>query len=369
MPGWCFNSITPVATGLERSSLSVTCWRSYAQETTPASAPPLAPLRPELLGQRGSFGLSRPTLREWLRDIAVTALFSGQLLGRTPIAVAAPPAAGAEPHQPLLYPGIESHTFSPSQLLGLRRLARQTGATLNDLMMAFLFAAIVDWNESTRPVGPRQWLRMNVPTSLRRAADEEMPAANVMSFAFIDRRAGQSADMLSLVDSIRVEMEAIKRLRLSLYFIGQMSILAAIPGAMRMVLRANRCFASAVLTNVGDPTRRFRVRFPRRDNKAVVGNLVLENIIGVPPIRALTRVGVALTSYAGGLTVSLLCDRRWFSRRQAQDFLAVYLKRIEKELPTEQQPVGPDLNGDGQSIGAAKVATESNVDRRAAVDD
>ena len=93
-----------------------------------------------------------------------------------------------------------------------------------------------------------------------------MPAANVMSFAFIDRRAGDcSRNNLVLVDSIRAEMDAIKRLRLSLYFIGQIGILAAIPGLMRRVMSMNRCFASAVLTNVGDPMRRFSgaVRTPR----------------------------------------------------------------------------------------------------------
>ncbi len=250
------------------------------------------------------------------------------------------------------FPGIESHTFSPGEMDDLRQTARQSGATINDLMMAYLFGALVDWNALDQPVLPRAWLRMNVPTSLRRQADEQMPAANVMSFAFIDRRAGDCSGVAQMVESIRTEMEAIRRLRLSLYFIGQIGILAAIPGAMRRVLGMKRCFATAVLTNVGDPARRFRVRFPRRENKAVVGNLLLENLVGVPPLRALTRVGVALTSYAGQMTVNVLCDRHCFSRQQSRQFLEIYLNRVAQGLP-----------------GGTAAAERLHVDRGAAVDD
>ena len=119
------------------------------------------------------------------------------------------------------------------------------------------------------------------------------------------------------------------------------------------MLRLNRCFASAVLTNVGDPIRRFRVRFPRRDNKAVVGNLLLENIVGVPPLRALTRVGVALTSYAGQLTVSLLCDRHCFSQQQARHFLEIYLNRIAQGLPAGTRGTEPGQDYGGQAVVSA----------------
>jgi hypothetical protein len=324
----------------------------YAHEATGGDGPPLLAVRADLLAQRGSFGLTKPTLREWLRDVAVTAAMSFQLLSRTPVAAGVPISNPTDPEVPMEFPGIESHTFSPGELDGLRQTARQTGATLNDLMMAYLFCALVDWNALGQSLAPREWLRMNVPTSLRRQADEEMPAANVMSFAFVDRRAGECAGGARLVESIRDEMEAIRRLRLSLYFIGQIGILAAIPGAMRRVLGLNRCFASAVLTNVGDPVRRFRVRFPRRDGKAVIGNLLLENIVGVPPLRALTRVGVALTSYAGQLTVSVLCDRHCFSRGESRHFLEIYLHRIGRGLAAGV--------GEGEPL---------HVDRGAAVND
>jgi hypothetical protein len=132
-------------------------------------------------------------------------------------------------------------------------------------------------------------------------------------------------------------MAAIKRWRLSLYFIGQIGALVAIPGATRWLLGSKGCLATAVLTNVGDPTRRFRVRFPRRDNKAVVGNLLLENIVGAPPLRALTRVGVAVGTYGGQMGVSVLCDRHRFSRQQARRFLEIYLHRIAQGLPASNR--------------------------------
>ena len=96
----------------------------------------------------------------------------------------------------------------------------------------------------------------------------------------------------------------------------------------------------------------FRVRFARRENKAIVGNLLLENIVGVPPLRALTRVGVALTSCGGRLTINVLCDRHCFSQQQARQFLEIYLNRIAQGLP--------EVN---------RAAERLHVDSGAAVDD
>jgi hypothetical protein len=122
--------------------------------------------------------------------------------------------------------------------------------------------------------------------------------------------------------------------------------LAAIPRGMQMAMTGERCFATAVLTNVGDPTRRFSVRFPRQeDNRLVIGNLLLENILGSPPLRPLTRAGAAITAYGGRLTLSLRCDPHCFSREQTRDLLAAYVTQVRRGLP---------------ETGSGETATESD---------
>lgn len=69
----------------------------------------------------------------------------------------------------------------------------------------------------------------------------------------------------------------------------------------------------------------------------------------------MTRVGVAVATYAGQLTLSLLCDRRHFTREQSRRFLQMYLGRIRADIDPSQE--------------AAEQVARLDVDRGAAVDD
>jgi hypothetical protein len=160
-----------------------------------------------------------------------------------------------------------------------------------------------------------------------------MPAANVMSFTFVDRRTNECRDGVLLLESIRREMQDIKRWKMGLYFIGQLGLLCVIPNGLKIFLSGKRCFASAVLTNVGDPTRRFSVAFKRNEGRSVIGNLLLDNIIGAPPLRPLTRLGIAITAYGGQLTVSAQCDWHTFDRAQTRKLLDLYIARIRQMIP------------------------------------
>ncbi len=329
---------------------------AYARETTGAdSAPDPVRWEHDLLKQRGSFGLTRPTLGEWLGHAAVTLGESIRLLWRRNIPVSLPRPDKDELATPLSYPGLETHTLSREETQALRRTAERAGATVNDLLLCDLFQTILQWNRQESQGSPRGWLRINVPTNLRRRADLRMPAANVMSFTFVDRRASDCHDTPALLESISADMDVIKSGRRGLYFIAQLALLGKIPGGMRLVLGRRRCYASAVLTNLGEAGKAFRVRFPRRDDKLVIGNLVLESLAGAPPLRELTRVGVAVATYAGQLTLSLLCDRRHFTREQSRRFLQMYLGRIRADIDPSQE--------------AAEQVARLDVDRGAAVDD
>jgi hypothetical protein len=177
-------------------------------------------------------------------------------------------------------------------------------------------------------------VRINIPTNLRRREDLAMPAANVMSFTFVDRHARQCRNHQALLQSIRVETEAIKQGRLGLYFIAQLALMAGIPGVMPLVLGRHRCLATAVLTNVGDLARLFSSQFPQRAGKLVIGNLVLESLSGTPPLRPQTRLGVGVITYAGQMSLSLLADRHHFTQEQSRRFLNAYVARVRQSLAT-----------------------------------
>jgi len=304
----------------------------YARQTCgDGEAPTLPTLEPTLLNDRGTFGLARPTFREWLGHAAYMVKDSLRLVARSPIPVSAPRSRNGEPTALGRMRGMETQNLAVEEVDELRRTARSAGATVNDLLMCYLFKAIIDWNLDQGDRAPPGWLRINVPTNLRRREDLLMPAANVMSFTFVDRHTRDCRDARALLESIRRETEAIKGKRLGLYFIAQLASLSAIPGGMRFML-GQRCLATAVLSNVGDPTRAFSAQFPRQGEKLVVGNLVLENIVGIPPLRPLTRVAIAVVNYASRLLINLVCDPHCFSEEQARKFLDTYVARIRQGL-------------------------------------
>jgi hypothetical protein len=132
-----------------------------------------------------------------------------------------------------------------------------------------------------------------------------MPAANRMSFSFMARTIGQCHDWNSLLPGIRSESQGIRQIRIGLDFLGGISLAQHIPGLLPLLLKVPRCMATAVLTNLGDPTKRFRRRFPAHQDSAVIGNVVLENIFGTPPIRSQmhTAFGMCVCSRQLGLSM------------------------------------------------------------------
>jgi hypothetical protein len=78
------------------------------------------------------------------------------------------------------------------------------------------------------------------------------------------------------------------------------------------------------LSNVGDPSKRFTARFPRKQGRVVCGNLTLQHVSGVPPLRAQTHATLAIFSYRRELTISVRCNPYLFDEKATKAFLDMY---------------------------------------------
>jgi hypothetical protein len=203
----------------------------------------------------------------------------------------------------------------------LEERAKTSGASLNDVAVAVLFGVIAGWNRDIGTAGSRQRLRILVPTDLRDLADRHLPAANRLGFWFPLRQARQCTDGPSLLAGVVNELTCVKRSRLGLDFVRGVEAIARVPGALPLLLRTRSCMASAVLTNLDDPGRRFRRRFPSHDGAPVIGNLILKRIYGAPPIRPGTRAGFGLARFGGQLTLTARCDPAAFDEAAARELL------------------------------------------------
>ena len=229
--------------------------------------------------------------------------------------------------------GVQSLWIDATKARQLASVAAARGATVNDLLIRDLLVTMDAWQSVARPGRSAPWLRIVMPTNLRPSRRTVMPAANVLSFAFLTRRRTECRDPDALLAGIQFETHAIKRWKLGSYFLATVTCLQRIPGALALWTSGKRCLATALLTNLGsDATRSFTARFPRREGRIVMGDVRLEGLIGVAPLRRATRASLAVLGYAGGFSLTAYCDPQSFPAETTGEFLALYRDRIEKTI-------------------------------------
>jgi hypothetical protein len=215
---------------------------------------------------------------------------------------------------------IVKHVFDAEFTARLREQARLNGVSLNDVAMALLFRTLAAWNRLHGDSSVDERLRVLMPTDLRGSIDDRMPAANRMSYSFIGRTIRQCQDEREFLTGIRAETRYIKQVRIGLDFLGGIALAQHVPGLVPILSQFPRCMATAVLTNLGDPTKRFRRRFPSQGGAALVGNVLLDSIIGTPPIRPYTHAGFGMCLCAGKLGLSMLGNADTFGTRSGELF-------------------------------------------------
>ena len=87
-----------------------------------------------------------------------------------------------------------------------------------------------------------------------------------------------------------------------------------------------QCRSTAVLSNLIRPMEKSAL--PVDDEKIVAGNLRLERIEFMPPVRPKTNVAFGVLTYAGRLCVTQHYDSRVVSPADAQQLLDIYVARL-----------------------------------------
>ncbi|MBI2824881.1 MAG: hypothetical protein HYX69_09360 [Planctomycetia bacterium] len=258
---------------------------------------PSRPLELARLHGRARFGvgLLARLLRAPLAILSAVGL--AEFFWNRPVPVAAsryPDPGGDDPHKAAHSPAFHSHRFDRRQLANLRRVAERLGVTVNDLLVRDLLLAVDQWNQ--RHDQPHGCLRITMPINMRTQQDARLPAANVVSMAFIDRKPGRYATPRRLLGSVRRDTGLIKRFRMGLTFVSFISLLSRFRRALAALVSARRCMATAVLSNLG--VQLDKLGLPRVHGRVDIGDGTLEEIEFLPPIRRLTRVAVGAITYA-----------------------------------------------------------------------
>jgi hypothetical protein len=286
--------------------------------------PRLDPLEPERLRDRQKLQIEHwRTDRYW--SLAKRTLGTvGGLLRRRPAPLT---SRDAGPKSTTTFPGIRSISIARDEFEAIRASALASGATLNDLLVATLFGTLHEWTQTVGDRSARRSLRLVMPTDLRDGESLTLPATCLTSYTFLTREQADCRDPAKLLNSVALETTEIKNGRRGVHFADTVAV-GLWFRALWTMIRAPVCLASAVMSNIGDPTRRFSARLPRRDGRVVAGNLLLEAITGVPPLRPQTRATFSVFAYRRRLTISLRCDPAHLSDRDTAEMLELYARHL-----------------------------------------
>lgn len=227
----------------------------------------------------------------------------------------------------------------------------------NEVAIAVALRALAQWNQSAGETGRNRQYRLAIPVNLRDRADEAMPAANRMSFVFLTRPAHLCLDLPRLLPTIRDEMQYIRDHGSQYNLMQVLPMLVRSPRLLRAGLAAPFCLATAVLTNLGDTTRRYRRRLAIEEGRPIIGNLRLRRVYGTPPLRPGMFWGCGLSESRDGLTLSARSSASVFSAEASTQMLALYVEGLREWAAS----VGPAANPESATARLESSASGSEI--------
>ncbi len=291
----------------------------------------LGELPAERLRQRDAIDTGetrRSSFLTGLRDSWVTARVWGRVLLRRCAVLAAPdrritpPADSAASREFLAF---ETHLLSAEKTRQLKKAAAARSVTANDLLLRDALVTMREWNRAcgAPPIGA---CRINMPVYVRGRGVPPMPASNGIGFSFVTVNPDGRSDE-AILAAVHEQTQQIKQWKLALYFLGGLAAAGNYPRAIRWMLRRRRPFATFVLSNLAQAL--VASPLPRRDDgRLICGNVVLEHVAGVPPVRPLTRASMVVLEYGGRLAIALRCDTHLFRPADTRALLNAYVAQV-----------------------------------------
>lgn len=245
-----------------------------------------------------------------------------------PIPVTRRPEADSES------PETGVHLFSLPQSISdqLSKLARRRDVTLNDLLVRDLFLTLRKWFRDHGHTKSGDWVRVLVPTNLRDESMKDMPAANVLGYAMITRRLEECDSDDELLAAISADMTAVRDWGLGSLFVKALSIVDRVPGLLFAICRCSRRFSTMILSNLGNLGRLLGQTLPTDGEQLQAGNLTIENVWAIPPVRPGTRASLVVCRYGGRICFSMRVDSRWLTDDDARELAGKYCARLEETV-------------------------------------
>lgn len=220
----------------------------------------------------------------------------------------------------------------------LLQAARDEGVTVNDLLLRDLMIASQDWLEGESSEAVRGHVRVMVPVNLRTCLHDKMPAANCVGMINVERRVYRWADPRRMLQVLAREMRVVKRLRLTVTMLRIIGAVRFFTGSLRRLQPVDRCLATCVLSNLGRAFHKSALQ--TESGRLQIGEVRLEQIEPLPPVRPWTGAGFGVVSYAGQMTISLLYDKQLLGPSGGEQLLDRFVDRLNVSAQCDRRTAG-----------------------------
>jgi hypothetical protein len=334
--------------------------RHYASSTgQKTDLPELRPINLELLKHRNS-RIGRRVVNisgSIVRRIRIVAKYTVRYLRQKKLPLLAKVTVPEDARQCGL--GLHSLRLTRAETRGLRDAAKQHNASLNDLLVRELMVTAQAWNSKIADERPKflTWKQPTfcvlVPTSLRGPSDGELPACNVVSYIFMARPVTLVAHPEELLISLRDEMQLVHKSQAGWMFIQAIEAIERIPGLLRVIMKrsSKSCMSTTVLSHMGNMLNAIGSRLPRQDGCIQMGNVLVEDICGIPPIRQGTAATFSTIMASGCLSITLRCCPERYSQADAQELLHTFLECLQRTATPTSPPPESAAQGSGAGPG------------------
>ncbi|MDG2014935.1 MAG: hypothetical protein P8J33_15630, partial [Pirellulaceae bacterium] len=117
-----------------------------------------------------------------------------------------------------------------------------------------------------------------------------------------------------------------KKWNLEKTFLLLMRCFALVPGLVKRIAAKDVCRATTVVTNLGSPFE--RLKLDRHDGKLKSGDLLVENVGLMVPLRKNTPLGFATLRYAGEQKICVHYDPLQITAQQAQQIHQAVVRQL-----------------------------------------
>ncbi len=282
------------------------------------------------LTKRGAHGLRFSSTLKVLPSQLVGLLGAAQFWGRQPKPVVEHQARNRDTASQKQVPSITSYRFDKAETLTLRKAAIERNVSLHELLVRDFFLALWKWQKKLGQYNADSWVRMMVPMNMRDTSYRSLPAMNQVSSIFLDRRGKDGSDPDQLLNSIREEMEVIRKFQLRYTFLFLLGILNRIPTALKKSVTRDECKTSVIFSSLGKSLR--RCGLPRESGRIRAGDIVLNDIYGIAPLRPYNCFTIFNLEYANRLRVNLHYDAEFVSPADAEELMNLFVLALNETI-------------------------------------